>query len=638
MGQTPNSKLCENIFRWADSRVLDATPLLDMHKAFLFPHPLTQGHAPPFFLLTYSRYLMEDVVFICEYQTRDPDPIYKSANWRKNGRPLTSNDDRIQINVTVNQVGNSELYNVLSILTIQFLEDQDFGSYTCDYHNPFNSEVQPGPSMTSEFRYKSENDIPIPPPDSECNCKPKTTNPDQCTNQPIIIPVQCFSEFLLNKRNEQVLTKMISPGSLFIEGAFYSTVSESENIGVELSISESKDQDQNCCSWFVRTYWRFFRKGGFLSENPPYTRTIITEYGLYFLRYQCMCKSSYGMSEFRIFRNFINTTSGRGDRAEIVYPVRHKLFPVYTDPWSSNQSEADENIYHDTHSCFESDFSSEECWVHEQLFESNLKRMISYEFGLTFALMLVTTLIAVLFYYSVMKGCIRPLLTFVLYGDIRETTFEAVNGKSLTKFRPRRRHKARIAPDVQRQQYDIYLSYDSENEFDSMIAEHIKGILVSLKLTYFDSQTDVRYGHLILTEQEKAIANSLRYVCIASQSYIDHNSVEFNAIQLAIVGQNSKLKDRLLIIKSEDCDVERLYLIPCISVPEEARARSVLTERNVRDFFKWEKSTSVHELACKSDKLTAIKGILGLKTMTRPLIILMAQMFIICIDTFTLNS
>ncbi|KAK7004999.1 hypothetical protein BgiMline_006548 [Biomphalaria glabrata] len=433
---------------------------------------------------------MEDVVFICEYQTRDPDPIYKSANWRKNGRPLTSNDDRIQINVTVNQVGNSKLYNVLSILTIQFLEDTDFGSYTCEYHNPFNSEVQPGPSMTSEFRYKSENDIPIPPPDSECNCKPKTTNPDQCTNQPIIIPVQCFSEFLLNKRNEQVLTKMISPGSLFIEGAFYSTVSESENIGVELSRTESKDPDQNCCSWFVRTYWRFFRKGGFLSENPPFTRIIITENGFYFLRYQCMCKSSYGMSEFRIFRNFINTTSGRGDRAEIVYPVRHKLFPVYTDPWSSNQSEADENIYRDTHSCFESDFSSEECWVHEQLFESNLKRMISYEFGLTFAII-----------------------------------------------------------------------------------------------------------HLILTEQEKAIANSLRYVCIVSQSYIDHNSVEFNAIQLAIVGQNSKLKDRLLIIKSEDCDVERLYLIPCISVPEEARARSVLTERNVRDFLKWEKSTSVHELA-----------------------------------------
>ncbi|KAI8794508.1 hypothetical protein BgiBS90_004884 [Biomphalaria glabrata] len=180
----------------------------------------------------------------------------------------------------------------------------------------------------------------------------------------------------------------------------------------------------------------------------------------------------------------------------------------------------------------------------------------------------------------------------------------------------------------------MYLSYDEENEFDSMIAEHLKGTLLSMNISVFDPYKDVQCGHLFLTEEANAVMNSQRFLVIASESYIAHKGIQFDFIQAAIVGQRSRLKDRLLIIKSEECDIDRLYQVPCIAVPEYLKDRGALDETVVNSFFKWEKDTKPQDTKCEPHAMNSIMEVLFSGKILIALCIVMMFILIIVIRFF----
>ncbi|KAK7005076.1 hypothetical protein BgiMline_006629 [Biomphalaria glabrata] len=477
-----------------------------------------------------------------DYTTWDPKPFRRSANWRKNGLPLQINDSRIQIKITISKVDNLELYNVLSVLTIQLLEESDFAHYTCEYHNPYNSFVQPGPTMSEGF-HRSPHLKPIPS-NPKCNCRPKPPTSNKC-RQPVYVEIyECFSEFALLRQKEKVVTKFLTPGSLFIETVPYRTIEDNVNIEIDTYGKEILSSEENCCSTFLMIYWRLFRGGGYFFARPPFTRTILTDEGLLFQRYQCLFKHSFGMREFKIFRSFVNATDGRRDSTEIIFPVKHKLLPVYSFLWES-PSHDNESVTDDDSNCFDSNFSTKNCRTME-----------------------------------------------LLYFKQEDIQFESVAGKPLKNLQSIVKLQTDdISTYENCKDYDIYISYDEEVEYDLMIAEHIKGILMSMNLSIFDAHKDVPLGHPTFTEIEKAIAHSSRFVVITSQSYVEHKVLEFNAVQTTIIGKGFKLKGRLLIIKSDDCKIDRLYLVPCIRLTDYLKKRDALDEKVIDTFLKWETIT-----------------------------------------------
>ncbi|KAI8794751.1 hypothetical protein BgiBS90_005127 [Biomphalaria glabrata] len=583
------TKLGTSIFNCMESMIYDSNDELPELVTARQTHPSTMGKSAPFFLYKYYRFPLEDVVFKCEYQTTDPKPFRRSANWRKNGLPLQINDSRIQIKITISKVDNLELYNVLSVLTIQLLEESDFAHYTCEYHNPYNSFVQPGPTMSEGF-HRSPHLKPIPS-NPKCNCQPKPPTSNKC-RQPVYVEIyECFSEFALVRQKEKVVTKFLTPGSLFIETVPYKTIEDNVNIEIDTYGKEILSPEENCCSTFLMMYWRLFRGGGYFSARPPFTRTILTDEGLLFQRYQCLCKHSFGMREFKIFRSFVNATDGRRDSSKIIFPVKHKLFPVYFFLWQS-PSHDNESVTDDDTNCFDSNFSNTNCRTMERLLESSMEFYFFFENLFLFVMVIIFSFILERVPYIVRKKIIRPILNAVLYFKQDDIQFESVAGKPLKNLQSSVKLQTDdISTYENCKDYDIYISYDEEVEYDLMIAEHIKGILMSMNLSIFDAHKDVPLGHPAFTEIEKAIAHSSRFVVITSQSYVEHKVLEFNAVQTTIIGKGFKLKDRLLIIKSEDCDIDRLYLVPCIRLTDYLKKRDALDEKVIDTFLKWETIT-----------------------------------------------
>ncbi|KAH9514436.1 hypothetical protein Btru_025254 [Bulinus truncatus] len=617
-------ELCTNSIHWIDSRVYDATPSLQTQMSSRLPHPFTMGKSPPFYLYKLYRYPMEDVVFKCEYVVpsfKEARPIYKTANWRKNGSPLRIQDDRISVNVSINKkedyLTNRALYSVMSTLTIQMLEEKDFGLYTCEYYTPLIPVVVPGSSMKEEFTKTTETKTQPMSPDPKCSCKPKQKEPqvDLCTDQVYVPIYQCFAEFNLIKRWEKVIKKSLTPGSILIEGFFYTTVAGLDDMEIEMPKKEENDQEDNCCSPFITTYWRLFRGGGWSSERPPFTRTVITDDGLVFIRYQCMCKSTYGLHDFKIYRHLFNTTTKRKDTAEIVYPVKHTFRPLYTNPWSKAKADNGRENHREENLCLDSGFKSPGCEEMGQFFESSIDMSFWNEVIMIFVVTIISIVVVFILYLILIYRCVHPILSAVLYMNKHLSPYEAVNGVPIKGLRPcrrntnRRRGRARGEHIEVRENpnYQVYLSYDEENEYDSMVAEHIKGKLLSINVSVFDFQTDVPPGRLALTELEKAIANSSRFVIVASESYEEHKAIEFNAIQTTITGQGSRLKDSLLVVQTEDCGIDRLYSVPCIKVPDYVKEREGLDDASVREFIRWEIETRPVDDAIDTGKTSMIE-------------------------------
>ncbi|KAK0044225.1 hypothetical protein Bpfe_026359 [Biomphalaria pfeifferi] len=280
-----------------------------------------------------------------------------------------------------------------------------------------------------------------------------------------------------------------------------------------------------------------------------------------------MCRSNYETDQFKIFRNFVNNRNGKKNRVEIVYPVTHNLLPIFSNPWTSTQTDSFTGTQADAfteNSCLGTDSSAQGCGVFSQLFKSSTESLFFYEHVLLIVSIASVAFSLISIGCVVRQRCVRPLLSAILYFNKTETTFEAANGipvKKLQSWR-RRRRENRMKSETQDPSYQMYLSYDGENEFDSMIAEHLKGTLLSMNISVFDPYKDVQCGHLFLTEEANAVMNRQRFLVIASESYIAHKGIQFDFIQAAIVGQRSRLKDRLLIIKSEECDIDTLYQVP----------------------------------------------------------------------------
>ncbi|KAI8794509.1 hypothetical protein BgiBS90_004885 [Biomphalaria glabrata] len=432
-------KLFGNISQWIENRFYDATDMLTIHINSRSVHPFTMGLSPPFYLYTFRRYPMEDVVFKCEFETNNIKAIYKSTKWRKNGSPLRITDDRVYVNVTHTKYTNPHtglpFYRILSVLTIQLLEESDYASYTCEYHNPVHVVVLPGPLMSEEFTKQGTKRSHPMSPDPKCDCKPKPQNTDTCSEQKYIEESECFSEFILQKPEEKVITKSLVPGSIFIENVFYSTVTGIEDVEIEIP-QDDNSNEENCCSTLITTYWRFFKGGGILSAYPPFTRTIVANDGLYFMRYRCMCLSNYGTNQFKIIRNFVSKENGKKDRVEIVYPVKHNLLPIFSSPWTSTQTDSFTGTQADAfreNSCLGTDSSAQGCGVFNQLFKSSTESLFFYEHVLLIVIIASVAFIITSICCVVRQRCVRPLLSAILYFNKTETTFESANGVPVKK-------------------------------------------------------------------------------------------------------------------------------------------------------------------------------------------------------------
>ncbi|CAL1528982.1 unnamed protein product [Lymnaea stagnalis] len=97
----------------------------------------------------------------------------------------------------------------------------------------------------------------------------------------------------------------------------------------------------------------------------------------------------------------------------------------------------------------------------------------------------------------------------------------------------------------------------------------------------------------------KAIDKSYRFVVIASKSYMENDLkvMEFDYIQQAIYGQESKLKDRLIIIQIQPCDIIGVYRVPCIEIPELAQQIDTMDQTMLQRFLTWEFCTRPPNIA-----------------------------------------
>ncbi|CAL1528991.1 unnamed protein product [Lymnaea stagnalis] len=613
--QLMSGLIIRGIHEWFDSQVIEITyPELIFGRNI--PHPLTLGKGPPFYLTTFYRYNKEDVVFTCEYNVfsaRKAFPIYKNANWRKNGVPVIVNE-RIYVNISIQllaKVDQLEYYSVKSTLTIEMIEETDFGGYTCVYYNPMHTLVTPGPSMWEDFNKKNtQPSDKLHDPKCQCNPPKKIKQPENCPlsrqkqqGQRGALKEQtldCFTEFRLEKINKGIISNALNPGSIFITSAHYITNTDIEDLEYDVTFPS----DKSCCSKLVWLYWYWFRDGFF--QRPPFTRTRIDGKVKYFYRYQCMCPSSYGTKEFTLSRNYFNLTTRSYDRADIVFPFKLRLVPTLSHPWSSRNGSDILNLVDPSLSCWDSDFTTESnintvCAVISLLLESAFENLIFYEewiFNVSIFIILMCVSFIPLY---LNRCCSRPILSACLTYGRRETTLAAVKGEPITYTGTCVGRNTDIHPDKFR--YQVYISYEENNQFDLMIAQHIKGLLLTLNLSVFDCNSDVLPGMPVLEAIGKAIDSSYRFVVIASKHYLEDEVkvMEFDSIQRAILSQNCKLKDRLIIIQSEIFEIQRIYRVPHILIHEVARGVDAMDDLSLTHFLKWETATRPSNVSVKPD-------------------------------------
>lgn len=594
-----------NIIKWLEGNIYHVSEQMELRNLsdYVTKHPLTNGREAPFLFYEYYRYNKEDVVFECEYAVssfQDAKPIYETTWWRKNGVQVIPND-RIYINVSITALNhtkstNSPLmkYSVFTTLTILLIEDSDYGSYTCDFYNPMKVLVRPGFRMYERFN-EPRHQRTEPSSNPACQCqRPPPPKPlkEQCDHAQTFhldftyeAHRDCFAEFALTQRLQKTIAVALNPGSILIESARYHTLADTSDI--EFDVTAFIEKDHTCCSKFVILYWLLTRYKSF--SHFPDSRIIqVEDYSFSFVRVQCLCKSSFGTREFVIHRNHFNSSHGIRDQVQVVFPVKLKLTPSLSHPFNQSSISADTST-----ECWDSETPPSNCYFIEHALD-----VFFYYEEHSFYFLFPAVLVIIFLASILVHKCIVSFAYATLYMGMKDETFPAVTGTSPKRLKPAEcieNDVNNVANDNSNDNpyYDFYISYDEEEEYDLMVAQHLKGLLLSMKQSVFDVRSDIDPGRCQVHEMSKAIERSHRFVIIVSEAYQDslEKLLEFNAVQEHIASQGNKPGDRMIIVFTEHCEIRGCKRVPCIRISQIMKTLDALDEATLREFTKWETLT-----------------------------------------------
>ncbi|KAK3784035.1 hypothetical protein RRG08_025229 [Elysia crispata] len=581
-----------NILEWLESSVLHIGLKETGMEVYSVKelHPFTAGVTNPYFFEEHFRYIGEDVQFVCEYDVKgDPDvePNFIRSWWNKNGSPVKISD-RVVVNVTIqptNISGNNffpygmRLFTIRNTLTINMIEQHDYGHYTCFYGNPIPMRIRVKP-VFEKFEHSWETSSSPMSPSPQCDRQPQSSSQGETMSSHLS---DFFAEFKLQPRrpNPQDLDVNVNVGGILITSFSYVTLADASDVSVEVTLLDISSTE--CCSVITKLYWIFFRGGGFV--KLPQFRAAWSEdpNALGFTTWACICRTITKRHKATIYRKIFNSTLNLWEIVSIDHPASLVLHT--TDNGSSflqSLQFCDEN-------------NTFLCYFLDMILENRFYTVYSFDVVVLVFFVIYFGLIRVFhgwlkLYISIptRKMCLRLFLDLPIQ-------FEPVHGPQIKHLkRSDLPVKENNKPEnVECQDYDIYISYIQESPFDRAVAEVFKKTLIDEGLMLFDPHSDILPGHPVLGSTQAAIHSSSRFVIFVSETYKeDHlKTLEFDAINDTIKSQGMNAKSRLLIVRLGQCQVDGLHRVPCISVPNTDMKSFQMDEFAIYRFKDWEKAT-----------------------------------------------
>lgn len=560
----------------------------------LEPHPSTRGERAPYFLFNVYRYQKEDAVFTCNHAVQSVEghaPIIMSTGWLKNGVPLIPNDrihergiilainDIQQINRTLFPV--AQTYHVVVSLTIELIQDDDYGIYTCSpdivFRIPVSANVRrleeclewhhkPRPFMKSEDSHCSENFT-----------SNKSSSPVKLIHLVTYTGMKNFMDFSLIPYQEQTLRRELNPGSILSECWRYITVAEETDLDFDVTLYDKDHVESNCCSKVLFVYESLkgvsFYGGFSVSHFDHFSQSVFAV-----VRVQCLCKSSFGMRRFVIIRNYFNQTLGTTVQMEVQFPVKLFLTPKLP------RLNLSANI-------------SSECWGKDSppplcdiVLELLLDTFYKAENFITGYSSIYVVTYSLLYLTSIYIVCRWVVPTFFMNGVFFCALFRST--VRLKPANPRGEANSNSEWD-EAEHYDVYMSYDEEEQYDLMVSYLVKEVLTGWGLKVFHFSTDILPGHPQHLEMMNAIENSMRFIIIASKGYVHSTdkTEEFGIMQQCIMSQTTSPKDRILIINLEATKLRFFKGLPDIFIPKNVKVIKSLDKKTIKFLKIWERST-----------------------------------------------
>ncbi|XP_046348079.2 uncharacterized protein LOC124128684 [Haliotis rufescens] len=513
----------------------------------------------PFSVEEHTKYPGEEVVFECYRHQRysaEVLPWPDQVVWEKDGKPLHTSD-HINItwtfeNVTAGEDGEQHTdYLISSKLTIIFIDQTDFGNYSCKVKD--NAIVihitlpKPKPPM-----------CPLePPPPCMCFClcepppppKPilRLTGKKQQQNNEF----QKVKVFSLVQMKELTRVVHAPPGGLVSFTATFDHLGEIDDVSFNYTIG-GDPFDTVCgglytgCSKIVLFYWMFWHNGG---HNDLFTwragsvrmRNSVTGTG-----WQCVCKKTYNYHEFAFFRTVYNASLGREEIREVKYPHRILLSPRTPDLFFVNFTNTPDPI------------AKEPCWIRpkKQLLHNYCENdeagldwimwiLIEFEFPFMLSTFLIM-FISVMFVAKLTSTrFVIPVRNRILEGSFYPCRRCVKTAETLGCFQG----EGGEAP-----KYDVFVSHPRHGE---VAGQQLTTVLESAGNQVFLPCRDILIGQPIIPAMVNAINTSRLFLVMVTQEYIQNGfNHRFELQHILLTGsRRERLSKRLLLILCDDCFV-----------------------------------------------------------------------------------
>ncbi|XP_046576754.1 uncharacterized protein LOC124284695 [Haliotis rubra] len=554
--------------------------------------PINQRHRTdyaPFSIEEHTKYPGEDVVFECHHlQTYEGEvvPWPDQVVWEKDGKPLHSSD-HINITWTFENVtdgkGDNERnqYTIVSKLTIIFIDETDFGNYSCKVKETAISIVfrKPKPPMCP---------LEEPPPCiCLCLCEPPPPPKPilRITGRKPPKDHEYETVMLFSLVQMKALTRNVyaPPGGLVAFTATYDNLGDIDDVSFHYTIG-GDPFDIVCgniftgCSITVLLYWEFWHNGGhndlfFTRSGSLRMRNSVTGTG-----WQCVCKNTYHYHEFSFFRTIYNASSRREEIREVKYPHTILLHPRTPDLFFYNFTNIPDPI------------AKEPCWIRpkKQLLHDYCENdeagldwimwfLTTFEGPIMISIFLVFVGIAMLTAKLTTTCLVIPVRNKILEGSFYPCKRCVKTAETLGCFNKE---------DSEAPKYDVFVAHP---ETEEAAGRQLTTILESAGNKVFVPCRDILIGQLKMPTSVNAINTSRLFLVILTQEYIQNgfnNRFELQHI-IHAASRTERLSKRLLIINCDDSFVpEPFEECPMIDWKKNDRL-----DENTRRLRNWSKGT-----------------------------------------------
>ncbi|XP_041367130.1 uncharacterized protein LOC121381835 [Gigantopelta aegis] len=541
------------------------------------------------------RYNGEDVSFHCYDEMAfyvEVEPLDKPVIWMRNGK-LILPSEKIHIELSFDDVTdankitgehNARLYSyfIESTLKIYFVEDSDYGNYTCHLRQA--ARIKHDISQTKSNRQqRSENKKQqMPKPDFKrhftsvfppciCRCIYIYFNFEDLAKQfeEMLSEFYAFiearrkmqmckenlrktniydwtGEFMLTKINKTVLTKSAPPGGIVSISASYLNLAEKQDVSLDYVINDKANHEVctgnlNGCSLFVWIYWAFWHAKGHFGTLPNiFLYWLNMQSSILGIAWHCACPSSYGSHVFRFYRHFYNVTSGRNEVIEVEHPQSIRLVPRTADILLAFQNESKPMLLGDSLSIMGSYY-----WL--TYIQELHRNYFVIENMIFFGLLVFGVLIT----YAINKLMVRLIV------DCRNVILEGPfwHDPRVKKLRETLGSIGHIGLSCK---YDVYISYaNSQRDLASALAS----ILESFGNKVFYRERDVAIGDYKTESVSNAIVSSRMFLIIVSKEYIEsgfQNGFEFQ-LMLYQIHEKQVAEKNVMLIKHGPCNIATYF-------------------------------------------------------------------------------